>query len=273
MSVDLAARWCTVLVMIGVAIGDIECLSQPAQLKSSGFYSWEVLRTLRGWTVRGPLATSAGWLFESPAVLWLFGAQLAAASLAIVGVRPIAPWIAIALVVNLLFHLRNQHGLDGSDQMQTIVLASLLILQLSPTETARIAALCFIGGQSVLSYLTAGIAKAISPTWRSGGAVAAILRTTSYGGPVSARVFADRPALSEFACYGTLVFECALPLLVFVSPGACLVFIAIGVAFHASIAATMGLNLFFWSFVSTYPALYAISHLVSVSHVMAWLKP
>lgn len=259
--------------MIGVAIGCLECLSQPGQLRSSGFYSWEVLRTLRGWTVRGPLANAAGWLFDAPAVLWLFAAQLVAAILAIAGVRPIAAWIAIALVVNLLFHLRNQHGLDGSDQMQTIVLASLLILQLAPTHTGRLAALCFIGAQSILSYLTAGIAKAISPTWRSGAAVGAILRTISYGGPVSARVFARRPILSRFACYGTLVFECALPLLVFVSPEACVVFVVIGIAFHASIAATMGLNLFFWSFVSTYPALYVISHLASLSHVIAWRLP
>jgi hypothetical protein len=263
MSVEWAARSCTVLVMIGVAIGCLEILSQPAQLRPAGFYSWDVLRTLRGWTVRGPFAGIAGWLFDTPVVLGLFGLQLVAAILAILGVGPTAAWIAIALVVNLLFHLRNQHGLDGSDQMQTIVLASLLVLQLSPTPTGQLAALGFIGAQSVLSYFTAGIAKAISPTWRSGAAVAAVLRTASYGGPTSARVLDRHPILSKLGCYGTLVFECAMPLLVFVSPEACLVFIAAGVLFHGSIAAMMGLNLFFWSFVSTYPALYLLSHLVS----------
>jgi hypothetical protein len=270
MTIDLAARWCTILVMIGVAMSCLECLAQPAQLESGGFYSWRVLRTLRAWSIRGPLSSAAEWLLDTPVMLWMFRAQFAAALVAIAGVRPAAAWIAIALVVNLLFHLRNQHGLDGSDQMQTIVLASLLILHLAPTETGRFAALCFIGAQSILSYLTAGFAKAISPAWRSGTAVGAILRTSSYGGPVSARVCTRRPILSWLACYGTLVFECALALLVFVSPQACLAFIGIGVLFHATIAATMGLNLFFWSFVSTYPALYMISHVASLCRLTSW---
>ena len=55
--------------------------------------------------------------------------------------------------------------------MQTIVLAGLFVYAVAPTDTARTAALAFVAGQSVLSYFTAGFAKLISPTWRSGEAV------------------------------------------------------------------------------------------------------
>jgi hypothetical protein len=36
-------------------------------------------------------------------------------------------------------------------------------------------------------------------------------------------------------------------------------YLVIGVAFHLAIAATMGLNIFFLTFVATYPALAAVS--------------
>lgn len=264
MTLAEAAHLSTILVMIGIVIGDVEFLAQPGQLRGAGFYSWEVLRTTRPWTAVGRTAAIADRVLDAPAVLALFAAQLMAGALAIAGLGPIAIWIGVTLTVNLVFHLRNTYGLDGSDQMQTIVLASLLLFYLAPTETARAAAICFIGAQAVLSYLTAGFAKAISPVWRSGEAVRGVLNTSSYGGPLCARVVTCHPELSRVACAGTLVFECGLPLLVFVSPTACAVFLTAGIAFHVGIASTMGLNLFFWSFVSTYPALYVLSHLTSV---------
>jgi hypothetical protein len=258
-----AATLTTVLVMVGIAVSALEFLVQPAQLRPAGFYSWDVLRTIRGSTAAGPLATIAQRLFDSPGVIGLFGLQLLAALMAIAGAGPVVVWIGIVLAVNMLFHMRNQYGLDGSDQMQTLVVAALFLFHLSPTETGRIAAIVFIAAQAILSYHASGFAKAISPTWRSGRAVGAILNTNSYGGPLAGRVTHRFPALSKLACWGTLVFECVMPVLVFVSPLACLVFIASGVAFHAGIAATMGLNIFFWSFISTYPALYVLADLVS----------
>ena len=46
-----------------------------------------------------------------------------------------------------------------------------------------------------------------------------------------------------------------MPTLILGGPKVFLVFVAIAVLFHASIAITMGLNIFFWSFVATLPAL------------------
>lgn len=264
MTLDETARLTTIIVMIGVALGDVEVLASPAQLQRAGFYSWDVMKTIRGWTAEGALAGAAERILDAPLILWLLGAQLISAGVAISGVGPATPWIAVAFGVNLVIHLRNRYGLDGSDQMQTIVLAALLLYNVSPSHTGRVAAICFIAAQSILSYLTSGWAKAISPVWRSGQAVGSILNTGSYGGPAIAGVMHAHPILSRVASHATLVFECAMPLLVFLSPTACIAFIAAGVTFHAGIAAAMGLNLFFWSFVSTYPALLFLSHAIGV---------
>jgi hypothetical protein len=59
-----------------------------------------------------------------------------------------------------------------------------------------------------------------------------------------------------------MVFECALPLLVFAGVRPCLLFIAAGMLFHFSTAIFMGLNDFFWSFVATYPALLFVASTV-----------
>ena len=89
-----------------------------------------------------------------------------------------------------------------------------------------------------------------------------VMNTRSYGGPLLARAVGRRRGVSRGLCWATIAFECFMPFLVFLGHGPCLVFIAVGIAFHAGIAMTMGLNIFFWSFVSTYPALLWLSGLM-----------
>ena len=265
MSQDALVHLTAVLVLIGVIVSDLELLATPAQMRSTGLYSWSVLRTARPWTVRGPLAGPLAAVLDVPGVLGLIAAQLACATAALVGWGgPLEkPALLGTLAAALLIHLRNLYGMDGSDQMQSVVLVALAVYVLAPTETGRKLAFGFIAAQAILSYFSAGYAKLISRAWRSGAAVLGVLNTRSYGGPWLARVVARRPHISRAFCWGTLVFECLLPLLVFFGHGPCLVFIVVGLGFHAGIAATMGLNIFFWSFVSTYPALYFVSGIVS----------
>jgi len=54
---------------------------------------------------------------------------------------------------------------------------------------------------------------------------------------------------------------------VWIHPDAALAFIAIGAAFDVFIGMRMGLNIFFWSFASTYPAV------CYVSQQFSWLGP
>jgi hypothetical protein len=258
-SLDTAAQLTTTIVMVATLLGAGELLLSPAALRSNGFYSWDVLRTQHAWAVGGRLAAPAARVFGEPGIQIVLAVQAAAAGLAIARIGPPAAWIAVALAGNLALHLRNTYGLDGSDQMQTVVLSGLLLYYAAPDDTGRKIALGFIAAQSMLSYFSAGYAKLISPMWRDGSAVMGVLDTQSYGNARATRIIRRWPAVSKAACWSTLVFECLMPLLVLTGPTGCLVFIVAGLAFHLGIAATMGLNLFFWSFAATYPCLYLLS--------------
>jgi hypothetical protein len=258
-SLDTAAELTTTIVMVAVLVGAAEFLVSRAALTSDGFYSWHVLRTQHSWAVRGRLTGRAAQVFEQPGISLLLGAQMGAAVLAIAQSGPIFVWIAIALAGNLAMHVRNTYGLDGSDQMQSVVLSGLLLFHVAPDDTGRKIALGFIAAQAMLSYFAAGYAKLISSMWRDGSAVMGVLDTKSYGNAAATEILRRWPAVSKAACWSTLAFECLMPLLVLTGPTGCLVFIVAGLAFHAGIALTMGLNLFFWSFAATYPCLYLLS--------------
>jgi hypothetical protein len=261
------AQLSAVLVLAGVIVGDLEMLFRRRQLGPDGFYSWDFLRSSRSWTVRGRVAAIADALFSYPNVLALIIAQLAAALLAVLAATEALPvgdleWLVAVLGVSLLLHLRNQYGMDGADQMQAVVLSGLVLFWLAPTRLAQDIALIFIAAQGMLSYFTAGFAKLISPMWRNGTAIRHIVSTRSYGSSAATRVMQHFRFLSPALCWATICFECLLPLLVLCGPTPCLVFMAMGVVFHTSIAALMGLNVFVWSFVSTYPSLYFLSTVV-----------
>jgi uncharacterized protein (DUF697 family) len=267
MTVVELARLSAVVVLTGVIIGDLEMLFRRRQLGPDGFYNWDFLRSSRSWTVRGRAASIADALFSYPNVLALIAVQLVAAVLAVLAAMEALPvrdlvWLVAVLAVSMLLHLRNQYGLDGADQMQAVVLSGLVLFWVAPTRLAQDIALIFIAAQGMLSYFTAGLAKLISPVWRNGTAIRDIVSTRSYGSSAATRVMQQHRLLSPALCWATICFECLLPLLVLVSPTACLVFIGMAVVFHVSIAALMGLNVFVWSFVATHPSLYFLSTLV-----------
>lgn len=266
MSVEMLARLSVLLVLAGIAIGDLEVLTHPAMVRPAGFYSWDVLRTSRRWTMRDTrLVRTLDVMFGYPGVVVLYVLQLAMSVVAAIVVghtRWVVVALAVVLATNLLLHMRQQYGMDGSDQMQTVVLAALVLFYCSPSREGQELCLLFIAAQALLSYFTAGFAKLISPVWRGGSAIAGIMNTRTYGTRALGELVVETPGASLALCWATIGFECFLPLLVLAGPQPALVFIAVGVSFHLGIAASMGLNLFFWSFVSTYPSLYYLATVV-----------
>lgn len=255
---NVVARIVGILIAVGVAIQAVETLSTYRLYAPGGLYDWKVIATNNKWMLFGRRGRVLSTVFDYRAFMGLMAAQLLAALALIANPAPrlSAAWIAVLLFVHLLFVLRNQYGLDGSDQMMLLVLAALLAYQLYPTATMATIVFGFLAGQLVLSYLTAGIAKAISPIWRGGDALARILSTSSYGSKTASRLLLDHRALAVAGCWMVIVFECAGPLLLWIHPAFAVGFIVVGTLFHLSIAVLMGLNIFFWSFISTYPATY-----------------
>lgn len=146
--------------------------------------------------------------------------------------------------------------------MQSVVWGGLVAFHATDSLLVQHAAVFFVAAQLVLSYLTAGIAKLISPIWRSGQAVGLIMRTKTYGTPWLSRTV-KQLHLSGPLSWATILFEVVGPLSVLAGPKPTLLFLAAGMLFHISIAIAMGLNTFVWAFTATFPAVYYASQFLN----------
>lgn len=185
---------------------------------------------------------------------WL-GLVLGIATLASVWMEDLRFGILLGLaVVTASFARSTTFGREGSDEVALVTVIPLAIAVAPGASSAlQSLALLFVGGQLVLAYLASAGAKLAGQKWRDGLAVAQILSTRDYG--------VSRPALHSsqatvlrLMTWGTIALELTLPTL-FVLGGP---FVAVaafaGAAFHASVAAMMGLNRFLPWFLAAYPA-------------------
>ncbi|RPF26233.1 hypothetical protein [Georgenia muralis] len=184
----------------------------------------------------------------------------------VVGPLSVVGWAAglLCVLAALAIKARRVTAGDGAEQISVLVLlaVSLALAPVAGDPALDVVAL-FIGAVSVLSYVTAGLAKAVSRTWRSGAAIAIIMGSTAYGRPGVAALLDRRPALGVLLARATVAFECAFPLVLLAPLPVTLAFLAAGLGFHLGTAATMGLNTFVWAFVGTYPAVLVLARATS----------
>jgi hypothetical protein len=193
-------------------------------------------------------------LFSPPAFFsWLVLEFVAAIAIATDARNPPIWALVTVFAVRALANARNRACVSGADQMQLVVWGALLVAALSPD--AALVPVCgwFVCLQLTMAYVTAGSWKAATPLWRSGAALAGLLRTRTFGLAPAHAVAVRFPAVVATAAWATITFELAAPWLVLAGPGACLVFLGAGILFHAAAAIIMGLDEFFWAFVATYP--------------------
>jgi hypothetical protein len=242
---------------LGASISTLEWIHGRRQLKDDGIFSWQVIGNRNLTVGPGFVAGSFNRLLAFRPfvrILLLRFLALLLLPLALWAGRGTVAVLAFVFGSSLLMHLRSPWGMDGSDQMFTQIFGALLLSQVGGTPLACKAGLWYIAGQSCLSYLTAGMAKALSPHWHGTTVVFGIFNTRTYGYEPVARFLLNRPAISRALTWGAVVMECSFPLALIVGFPGCLIFVAWGVAFHTMNAVVMGLNSFFWSFVATYPA-------------------
>jgi hypothetical protein len=175
--------------------------------------------------------------------------------LAVSGLFTIIGQLALTLLLTsaLLLRWRRKLGGDGAEQMALIALiAAALAVFPYPSPVRVTLAVLFIAAQACLSYLTSGVAKLISPLWRSGDALPQIVGTYAHGSPAFARLIQRHPLLGFIGSWGIIIYECSFPILIWGPDWLLYVVLALGVFFHFSCAIFMGLNSFLWSFPSTY---------------------
>jgi hypothetical protein len=203
------------------------------------------------------------WLFGYSGVLFLLGLEL----IAILGIFLPAPSVrdylfpvAVVLAVKLALAYRCGYGRDGSDQMETVVLAGLCsTLCLFPSRAAPMG-VWFIASQAALAYCASGVSKIRSKPWISGEAAFKIFNTYAYGTPRIASFLLHTPRIRVPLCWGIIAWECLFPISLLVPERVAWVILLLGILFHAFNAFIMGLNKFFWAFLSTYPAILYCNH-------------
>lgn len=247
------------LAATGALVASLELLTLKGEFADGGLFSWEVLRTISRATLRVGSGRPRRVISHPYFVPAMAGARaLAALILVFLGASHAlsTACVLVIIAVSFLLYWRAPIGLDGSDQMTLILFVAIAIPRLLPGDVhvAR-ASLWFIAAQGCLAYLVAGIAKVISPIWRSGEAVRRILGTRTYGTKVSASLLSGRGGVCAALSWSLMIFECAFPLALAFGKAGFLVFAALGILFHVTNAVIMGLNTFVWAFVATYPAI------------------
>lgn len=247
---------------VGVAVSCLEILAFPRPLRPDGIMSWEVSRLRNALFVRPRLEGLLNRLFAYRTAQFANAVRLAAAVALAFGFAGAwgAPLAWVVALAGIGFSIRSPYGLDGADQLYVLTFCGIAIARTVGGETAAQLCLWWIAGHMTVAYLTSGVAKLLSPIWRSGAAIPGVFGTVMYGWPRVAKWLKARQGLCRVAAFGVIVGEIALPLCLVAPTPVSVALLASGVFFHGAAALVMGLNSFFWAFVATYPAfLYASS--------------
>lgn len=250
-------RLSVLLVCIGVVIDTLEYLAVAPHYSSSGIYSGRILRTRYNHAQAPVLRGIHDRLFADWAFKILLIVRLLFVGLLFVPVGSdyyYVACLAVILFTGLFTSYRSIYGGDGSNQMQTVVIAGVIAsLLIDPSSSLKMLGVWFIVLQSCLSYSASGWSKLLSRTWRSGAAVFLIFNTATYGLRPVAAFLNGKKYLQKFLSWSVIIFEVIFPVVLILPPKGALLLLFIGLTFHIGNAVIMGLNTFFWSFFATYP--------------------
>jgi hypothetical protein len=267
-------RAVSTIASIGLLVDSFEMLASRRSYTDSGMFSYLVVgRSRRLFVGGGSVALRS--IFRYPALLVMPALQMCLGAYFLIAALDrldtsffIASGIAAVtvVVIRAAMYLRLQLGIDGGDQMLMTVFIGLSISYLSPDTLGRLLGLYYIAAQFLLSYLTSGTCKLISPQWRSGRALPGILSTAGYGKPTLGSLLRSHPLIARVLCWSVILIECFGPFLILAGTPGGILLVILALSLHMSIALVMGLNNFLWSFAACLPAVLFVSS--NIEHVM-----
>ncbi|RYY75759.1 MAG: HTTM domain-containing protein [Gammaproteobacteria bacterium] len=153
----------------------------------------------------------------------------------------------------LLYRFQGPYN-GGSDCMTALVLLCLFLSHVAPTTFWQEIALGYLAFQLCFSYFQSGYIKVINRDWRNGQALKDVFSITAY--PVSelTRRFGQLPRIMLVMSWLVILFELVFPLSLSSQISLILALIVAGL-FHLANACLLGLNRFFWIWLSAYPIL------------------
>jgi hypothetical protein len=242
----------------GWALNAACAITSVGVIIGSGEWYWISVRTSGRATVSLFAARRGLALFLSRSVLV---GRIAAGAATVAGcfhAALLTPAMVLVILFSLLAYLLNPLGLEAADfiALGTFSVAAAARLQPEYLGADRACLLVFV--MAALSYLAAGVCKFFSDVWGSGKALPGVLSTVSFGNPVLAeRIRGKR--LTPFLEWSVILAELSFPTIL-LAPGRIALVLLSGMAvFHLVIAVAMGLNLFFWAYVGTFPCVYYVT--------------
>jgi hypothetical protein len=184
----------------------------------------------------------------------LFGLRAVLCGLVLVNLGGVLPLVLLAALSLFVLHRFQGPYNGGSDRMGLLVLWCLTLAQLAPTTAWREIAFGYLGAQLVLSYFISGWVKVVNPEWRSGQALRDVFQFSAYPVSEGLRGWAGRPRLLHAMSWAVIAFELAFPLAL-ATPWSLYAALAMAACFHLANACLFGLNRFFWTWLSAYPAI------------------
>jgi hypothetical protein len=255
-TLETGIRYGALIASVGIAWDAVELLS-ARELLLERFFGWRVIRYAHPSRLRRLLGP---WM-EGRA----FGVLVALHAIAAIAFpfvllvsRPLAACLAaLVLAVHLVVRLRLTIGMDGADNMQTILWSGFLIYAVDLGHPSNVAAAIFIVSQLILAYVVAGLAKLGSARWRDGSAIGMVMAGRMYSTPAISRAL-QRKGASAVVGAGVIGWETLGASVLLGGRFGLIAFLVMGSAFHIGIAIVLGLITFAFAFLAAYPVLYAL---------------
>jgi hypothetical protein len=246
----LVERLTALLTAAAALLTGIELLTLRGEFRSGGLADPAIAAAPRQYVL--VRRVSVGWIPGLAGLEIVLAVAIPCLILAALSV--VVPVTLLAVVIAMQTQLFPS-GRDGSDDMSVVVSASLALALIGSADAViGHLAFIFIAAQLCLCYATSGISKLIGARWRSGDALAGIMRTGSYGHPWAAAALNRYPAVSRIISWTVISGEIAFPVLFVLGGTAGIVALIVAATFQLSVAASMGLNRFVPWFIAGYPA-------------------
>ena len=177
----------------------------------------------------------------------------------------VLPAVLLLISYAYLFY-RLPYSLDGADQMVYFAVITFLVMSLG---TIFSEAFIYLGA-IVLSlhvgicYLTSGLAKLSSRSWRSGKALVGIMNSGEFGNRLFSQMLDKKPRLTALCSWGIISGHIFSGITILFLGGTTVILaLTISFCFHLSVALFMRLNGFIFAFIATYPSVLFTSHFSS----------